>query len=262
MAIRGGQTAPLPSMFDDYSDIFNQRGASYHAAMRMVPAARREEFASALALLDLRDGLRLIDAPAGGGYLRDHLHHQLIVHQVETSATFAEHAAEAGRGPVILCDRLDRIPLADGSADRVLSLAGVHHLDKQPAFYQEACRLLVPNGIFCLADVAAGSTVDRFLNQFVHQHCSTGHQGHFLGDATANELEQAGFRVVHDQHTHFDWHFRDRQEMTTWCALLFGLDRSDHQTILDGIHSTTGFSEDHHGCHLHWNLRQFKAVKS
>lgn len=56
-------------MFDQYSTIFDERGAQYHQAMAEQPNVRSEEFMNIIAIAELREGMSVFDIPAGGGYL-------------------------------------------------------------------------------------------------------------------------------------------------------------------------------------------------
>src|SRR5262245_56166894 len=78
-------------MFDAYESIFNRRGEAYHHAMRLVPEARRSEFAHAIDPLGLQRRQVLCDAPSGGGYLANHLPRDLEIRlvAVDPSEVFA-----------------------------------------------------------------------------------------------------------------------------------------------------------------------------
>ena len=57
----------------NYEDIFRERGGAYGHAMRRWPDASREEFLQPLQWAGLTDGEKVVDVPAGGGYLRRYL---------------------------------------------------------------------------------------------------------------------------------------------------------------------------------------------
>jgi SAM-dependent methyltransferase len=250
-------------VFDHYTDIFNQRGASYHRAMTEVPTARREEFIHALSMLNLHRGMRMVDAPSGGGYLQEYLNGlDVDLLCVETASAFVREAEGDLRHEAVLCERLDRIPIENESVDCVLSLAGVHHLESKVDFYRETARILRNNGLFCLADVTKGSAVDRFLNGFVDQYCSLGHRGVFLDFDTLEELDASGFCVLSEKHAQYFWYFRDRYEMARYCQLLFGLDRADADTVLEGIGSILGFEETASACRMNWGLWYIQARRT
>jgi len=249
-------------MFDQYRDIFNQRGALYHQAMLECPLARREEFETVLQLADLRDGLMIADIPSGGCYLESYISDDVRITSVETSAEFIRAAGDSTKSTSILCENPTNIPLPGQRFDRVISLAGAHHLSDQCAFYREVYRLLKSEGVFVLADVRAGTGVDRFLNEFINQHNSMGHQGNFLAAATRDKLEAAGFDVVHDQPMSYHWNFGSEKEMVLFCRKLFGIDRANEAQILSGIQDCVGYCSSNDACRMNWELYFFKAVKS
>lgn len=237
-------------MFDTYTNIFNLRGDQYHRAISECPDARREEFELAVQSAVIGDGQVVIDAPSGGAYLARHIRKDVRLVAIETSAVFAGRST----AETLLCADLRRIPLATGSADRLISLAGSHHLEDKRSFYQEVLRLLRPGGRFCLADVHEDSAVAGFLNGFVHEHNSLGHEGAFLNGKTPRELGAAGFTNVEGGRIAHQWHFADATEMARFCKGLFGLDRADEGTILAGISRHLGYSESPAGCVMNWEL--------
>jgi SAM-dependent methyltransferase len=249
-------------MFDTYRDIFNQRGASYHAAMMRYPKARQEEFEWAIRYAQLTDGARVCDIPSGGCYLQDWLSQSVDLVAVETSDEFVACAGNTEDSYTILvCDSLGDVPLESDSVDRAISLAGSHHLEDRPAFYGEVQRILKPRGIFALADVQEGSGADGFLNTFVDQHNSMGHKGDFLRPDTAQELEAAGFEVLQQAPVDYHWRFDARDHMVEFCKLLFGIDQASDDQILHAIEHYLGYEELDRTVCMNWSLFFFQAMK-
>src|SRR5205814_3213379 len=60
-------------MFDTYAEIFEQRAADYHYAMRQSPRARDAEFQVVLEPIRHAASGLICDMPSGGGYLADYL---------------------------------------------------------------------------------------------------------------------------------------------------------------------------------------------
>jgi len=109
----------------NYEDIFTQRGGSYHRAMQLWPEARANDFLLPLQWLVPQPGERLLDVPAGGGYLRKYLPDGCEWLGHEPCDAFEGQ----GQGPAHgLEQSLLPLPFADASAQCAISIAGVHHL--------------------------------------------------------------------------------------------------------------------------------------
>lgn len=248
-------------MLDSYTDIFNRRGRDYHQAMTLFPHARAKEFTHLLDLAGIRAGDRVYDIPSGGGYLRDFLPADARLCGVETSAGF--YALSEVRPPdeKVLCEDLGHIPLPSSSADKVLSLAGLHHLEDKAPFYREAARLLVEGGTLCVADVLDDSPPAGFLNDFLDKHSSMGHRGLFLTQRkTMRELESAGFVVEYANPISFAWEFPSLEGMVSFVRLLFGIDKADGPTILKAIDDILGYEKVGDSYHMRWGLLYLRAV--
>ena len=80
----------------DYRATFAERGRAYDDAMTAEPHARDEEFAFVLGVTDLRTPCRLLDAPAGGGYLADRLPPGVDYVALESAPSFAARCRSRG----------------------------------------------------------------------------------------------------------------------------------------------------------------------
>lgn len=239
-------------MYDTYKDIFNKRGASYHRAMTLYPLARREEFALVTGMCALRDGDVVCDVPSGGAYLRDFIDVDARIISVETSEAFARGGTE--RGDEVILSPLNDIALPDRAADCVISLAAMHHVEDRPTVIRELRRLAKPSGRVCIADVARGSHVAGFLDEFCDRYITMGHVGDYMAEHTRGEFEAAGLRVVDDRVVDYHWHFADAGEMSEFCMLLFGLDKATPDIVHDGIRDYLGYTLSN-GCRMNWQLR-------
>lgn len=242
-------------MFEGYREIFDQRGAHYHQAMRQCPLARARELRAMVERAQLAPGQLVLDMPSGGGYLGDSIDVPVRLLCVDTAADFVRSVEPAPGRAAMFCHDLACTLLPDGCADRVISLAGVHHLEDKHAFYREALRLLRPQGLFCLADVATGSAQDGFLNGFVDAHSSMGHKGRFLDVQVGDELRHCGFELERQEDVAYTWDFSSRAQMAAYCRLLFGIDRASDAQIIDGIAGTVGVNASEGDCRMNWGLR-------
>lgn len=245
----------------EYGSIFDQRGHDYHQAMIELPDARREEFGAMLETARPLSGEVLCDLPSGGGYVHRYLEGRGVdLVSVETSEVFYQLCRDQTQGRVAHCP-LDELVLETGSVDVAMSLAGLHHIEDQRPIYRELHRVLRPQGRLALGDVREGSAVDRFLNEFVHEHSQLGHVGLFFNEEKPAEVEAMGFRVLRCEVRSYRWHFPDRKRMAWYCQRLFGIDLIGIEEISRGIEKILGFEEDNDGCHMHWELMFIEAER-
>lgn len=241
-----------------YEELFGQRGSAYDRAMLAFPAARDEEFGQALAHAALVPGMVVADVPAGGGYLRGYLPEGCGWIGHEPCADFTNHRTGAhAPGRALL-----PLPFADGAADVAISLAGVHHLaDKRPLF-RELLRITRPGGRFVLSDVAADTPVARFLDGFVGDHNSTGHEGIFLDGRTLEELAEAGWDVLSHRLARFHWVFADSAAMVAFCRGLFDICKADDAAIARALADGPGVEMLPDGrTGLRWSLMTIVAQR-
>ncbi|GGW75734.1 class I SAM-dependent methyltransferase [Alteromonas halophila] len=242
----------------DYGKIFDERGASYHAAMDALPQARKHEFRRPLELLNIAPGQVLIDLPAGGGYLRHFLPEDIRYICVESSQVFFNFCRHKGLHSVLM-DK-DAVALDSEVADNLVSIAGVHHVENKCRLFAEMRRLLKPSGKVCIADVAAGSAVASFLDEFVDKFTSTGHAGKYLSNAeTTGELKEAGFKNVEHTMLNYHWQFSNTEQLIWYCKKIFALEATDAD-VLDGLETYLGIEKNKDAVLLPWQLMGFVAT--
>ena len=248
-------------MYKTYQDIFNIRGLSYHKAMQNYPLARQDEFKNIIELSDFKDDNLILDIPSGGCYLSNFITHENSLISVETSTAFAQKIKLSNNIKLLICKSLNHINLPSNSADRILSLAALHHVEDKLSFYHEMSRLLKEEGIICIADVLRDSAVADFLNIFVDKYNSMGHQGDFICPKIREELTRLNFNVVFDDVISYPWYFDSVNDMVDFCQLLFGLDKGNDELIKTGIDKYLGYSIKRNKVLMNWQLYFVKAKK-
>lgn len=228
---------PIEEQAKSYTDLFDLRGTAYDQAMQRWPHARRQEFEQLLRMANLRGGMVVADVPAGGGYLQHYLPAGCIWLGHEPCASFTDHHASAHGA---MGQDLLPLPWAEESIDLMISLAGVHHLDDKRPLFSEMHRATKQSGQLILSDVAIGSAVAHFLDDFVGRHNSTGHAGVYLDQHTAVDLQQTGWSIRSDQKISFHWVFDHRRDMADFCRGLFDIQRASDAEIWDAVDRMLG----------------------
>jgi SAM-dependent methyltransferase len=228
--------------------------------MQLVPGARRQEFALALDGVELKPTAVLCDIPSGGGYLFDHLPSNFDIRLVAVdpsevfARTWSNERIEWHLGP------LDRLPLADNTADSLVSIAGLHHVEDRRSVFSEMRRVLRHGGALCILDVPVGATTDRFLNDFVHRHNSMGHEGRFVDDDFRMDLAATGFHIKSDELCRYAWEFSSEAEMIEFIRLMFWLDKASPATISEGLKEFLGVVVDDRCCKMSWELQRIVVI--
>jgi SAM-dependent methyltransferase len=225
-----------------YSEIFKQRGNQYHDAMLRFPQARRAEFEQLFAQTGVAAGERVLDMPAGGGYLGRYLPADSELVSVELTPGF-------GTG---LSVHDPAQPWPWGRFDHVVCLAALHHIEDQPGFIAGLLDRLQPGGTLHLADVAAGSGLVQFLDGFVGRFNITGHQGSYLRN------DRGFFSALGDVarigELDCSWEFASESDMLAFSAQLFGLVDCPPEALLQALQDHVGFERTDKGMRLNWRL--------
>lgn len=251
-------------MMDGYTDIFNARGHLYNEAGSSCPGARENERAALLDLLGDVTGRRLLDIPAGGGYVADGVLSRWPQSGEIICNEPAERFAKAIRpGFTIRHDPLAALGFPDGCLDIVASLAGLHHIADRGPVFREWHRVLRPGGKIAVADVMEGSPSARFLNGFVDANTPGGHDGLFFSAGEFSRgLLDAGFTGVDENHVEVPWIFPDVPTMGNFCRTLFATTKATAEEVIEGIRGYLGWEETGAGIAMNWSLLYAAGTKA
>ena len=250
---------------DDWNAVWQIRGKSYHEANARFPNARNTERELMIAGLELRPQLTLLDVAAGGGYhierVRALFGDTIDLMAIEPSDTFARHLPAYARR--LVKSTITSFELPDAAVDRTANLSGLHHTPDNHRFFAECHRVLRAGGRCAVADVRRGSAVDAWLNAFVNENNSEGHDGTFFVDGEFSEkMRVAGFKRVSEERKCYTWDFTSVDEMTLYVRMLFGLDRANPEQIERGVREILGYSQDAAGeVRVNWELIYAFGVK-
>jgi SAM-dependent methyltransferase len=229
----------------NYAEIFDRRGHEYHRAMQLAPLARRREFQALFSSRPLTSGELVFDIPSGGGYLADHLAVPARVHGFEFSCGFAN---ESSRVALLELDK----PWEIGQADRVVSLAGLHHNADPIAVAAKLSAHVRRGGWLHVADVAQGSRIGEWLNGFVHRNNELGHEGIFL--PARRGAYPLAWDVARLELREVPWRFDSEATMVRFCRWMFGIDRASDAQISRALREIVGVRERAQGVELAWEL--------
>lgn len=225
-----------------YSDIFRERGRLYHSAMSAHPLARQKEFELLFAARPATPGDRILDVPAGGGYLGQFLPSGVDVAGFELTEGF-------GAGVPLFQDFAGA---NCGRFDHAVCLAALHHIAAPFTFLRSLLSQLKPTGVLHVADVCAGSPVATFLDDFVGQYNVTGHCGNYVESDPA-AWAQLG-RVTRIREQPCPWRFPNINALLSFCTGLFGLVACKPALLQTALERFIGIHSDEASVVLEWRL--------
>ncbi|MBU1927629.1 class I SAM-dependent methyltransferase [bacterium] len=237
-----------------YKEIFDNRADLYHKAMVKYPHARDEEFKLLLNILNPKSEQIIADIPSGGQYLKHKLDSTIKLFNIDPSNLFCEID-----NSTIINASIDNTPFEDNYLDGIFSLSGLHHLENRLPFYKEAYRILKPNGVLAIGDVAQNSFVGDFLNIFINSVNPMGHDGIFINTEDIKSLNEAGFKTSYEIKK-YHWNFDNIESMSEFCTLLFGAN-CNQETMINGIKKYLDYTQKNNGVSMNWELKYIQAVK-
>lgn len=231
----------------DYTELFQERGGKYDHAMRLFPHARDDEFLNATNLAAFQLNHRIYDIPAGGAYLHQYLPKDCLYQPYEPCSNFVDNDDNSSAN-------LLPLPFESDSSDIIFSIAGTHHLNDKSDLFNELARVAKPSSQLILADVYKDSAVAHFLDDFIGQYNSTGHDGIYIDETTLPELEQAGWQVLSAHQQAIYWQFATESELAQFCRSLFDLRAISDTDIIHAVEHRLGITKTATAVKMHWQL--------
>lgn len=238
----------------NYDTTFATRGHMYKYATETYPRVLDAEFQTAVNQCQLKAGDTVLNIPAACVPLESYLPSGIDYIRYETNKPFADMTG------ISHCSFWD-IPLPAHSVDVIVSLASLHHTtdEERAAFYDEARRILKPNGRLVIGDVMRDSAQDTWLNVFVNMYNSSGHLGKFWSTSDIQLLTDHGFNTTMTAQS-YTWDFDSESVMIDFCRNLFGLDMASDAQIVSGIRQHLTFRAEQ--VNIPWQLVYFISTVS
>lgn len=247
-----------------YQDRLSQHIDAYLSLVTNHPKVRLSEFESLAEYAQINHALNILEAPAEGRILE-----QLYPAAHIDRADFLKIRASEYADKVLVTD-WSLANINNSYYDAVLSLAPIHHANhtEKSQYVLGAHKALKPNGVLAFGEVEAGSSLHRFLDEFIHQHSFSGHVGQYPNADFTSVLEGAGFDHVSSDIKLSYWRFDSADFLYQYMTQLFALKPMAKAYLLDAVHAYLGILENHglsenNGqLSINWPLRFYRGVKA
>lgn len=200
---------------------------------------------------------RVLNVPFEGNLIKNIAQHEEI--------TFADFVvSDSMKSWNIIKTDCELNGLQSNYFDAVLSVAGIHHLTDhdQFKFLLGTKRVLRPSGWLLMVEVKSQSPTSRFLDDFVGRHTPSGHSGNYLRDTFADTVALAEYTNIKRETIPHEWVFTNKDHMSEWMTIFFGLSDISKTTLLDQAESILGMHEREQMVTVNWLLDFVSAQKS
>lgn len=238
----------------DYNKSFKNRANLYKYAIETYPIVLEKEFKTAIELCNIQSTDIVLNLLAGGTPLNKYFITSPKKYlEYETNIFFSN----------IPQFTFNYIPEKSNSINTIIILAGLHHSneDERKQLYKECNRTLKEStGRLIIGDVIHGSKEAEWLNIFVNNYNSSGHNGLFWTEKDKTLIEQNGFTtdiVIKS----YPWIFQSEYELIDFTRNLFGLDLANDEDILSGLNTYLCPRIHNNNIVIDWNLIYFISTK-
>ena len=241
-----------------YQDRLSQHIDAYLSLVTNHPKVRLSEFESLAEYAQINHALNILEAPAEGRILE-----QLYPAAHIDRADFLKIKASEYADKVFFTD-WSLANINNSYYDAVRSLAPIHHANsvEKTQYVSGAYKALKPNGVLAFGEVEAGSSLHRFLDEFIHKYSYSGHVGQYPSADFSSVIEGAGFDNVDSDNKLSYWCFESADFLYHYLTQLFALKPMTKAFMLDSVHAYLGISENNGQLSINWPLRFYRGVKA
>jgi SAM-dependent methyltransferase len=217
--------------------------------MELYPEIRKLEFQQLLDGANPSSFKKVIDLPSGGSYLEPYLPAECEIMAYDPASGF--HGTKESISPI----SFEAMALPSSSADAVVTLAAMHHIDDRLPFFEKVRDSLRVGGVHLIGDVRADSHNAHFLDDFCGQHNGLGHHGYFLPDSSlAFPPLPAGLELERYDLLRYPWTSDSLKSMLEFCRGLFGLRNISDDDLKEGLKHHLNLRWDESSCSLDWEM--------
>ena len=241
-----------------YKDRLSEHIDAYLSLVTSHPKVRFSEFESLVEYAQINHALNILEAPAEGRVLE-----QLCPAALIDRADFLKIKASEYADKVLVTD-WSLANINNGYYDAVLALAPIHHANtiEKTQYVLGAYSALKPNGVLAFGEVEAGSSLHRFLDEFIHKYSYSGHVGQYPSADFSSVIKGAGFDNVSSDNKLSFWCFESADFLYQYLTQLFALKPLTKAFMLDSVHDYLGISENNGQLSINWPLRFYRGVKA
>ncbi|MEK6937392.1 MAG: class I SAM-dependent methyltransferase [Nanoarchaeota archaeon] len=154
-----------------------------------------------------------------------------------------------------------QLPLEDNILDAIVTLASLHHIKDKEFMFKEFSRVLKKGGRLVVGDVAFNTPVQRYFDNVVDKHCSTGHKHKFLDEKWAQELcKKNNLKLIEFSINQVPWIFNNENECKTYIHTIHDIQCTPEQ-FLEDAKKYLKCEEEVGKFFLDWQLFYLTAIK-